>query len=332
MNISIAENPYSVCVVIPAYNAEQHIARALESVFNQTIAPDEIIVVDDGSTDNTASVVKSYSPRVRYMYKDNAGASSARNTGIKATSCNWIAFLDADDEWLAEKLQCQIELLQRNQELVWVGCNYLIKTGDEAKNYIAPEICEKMLGGKEYFEHFVRAAGAGIKWNPFCMVIKRKIIERMGFFCTDLHFVEDIDMFLNIAYQWPQLGYVREPLGIYHCGLEGSFTRELSIREKLKWEFALFDRHLKLSREQNQPQIMKDFVAVCLKKRMLNIYILNHRDIVRDILSKYRNTLSWKYRFGMSLLTKPFMPNNAFTRKIARRLLAQKSRENNQCP
>ncbi|KKK55641.1 hypothetical protein LCGC14_3072500, partial [marine sediment metagenome] len=98
--MSITENKYSVSVVIPAYNIGDFIARAINSVLAQTHPPDEIIVVDDGSTDNTGEVVKGFGEKVIYIHQQNGGLSAARNTAMRASTCKWISFLDGDDEWL----------------------------------------------------------------------------------------------------------------------------------------------------------------------------------------------------------------------------------------
>ena len=100
-----------ISVVIPAYNAAAWIRRAVNSVLSQTRPADEIIVVDDGSTDGTGDIVRMYDGRVRLLQQANAGAAAARNTGILAATGDWIAFLDADDEWLPQKLQRQTEYL-----------------------------------------------------------------------------------------------------------------------------------------------------------------------------------------------------------------------------
>lgn len=100
-----------ISVVIPAYNAAGHIARAIESVLGQSALPGEIIVVDDGSVDDIADVVLRYHPRVQLVRRPNGGPGAARNTGIRACRGTWIALLDADDAWLTDKVAKQLPLL-----------------------------------------------------------------------------------------------------------------------------------------------------------------------------------------------------------------------------
>ncbi len=98
-----------VSVIIPTWNRSGYLARALESVFAQSVSPHEVIVVDDGSTDDTREIIKQQFSNVSYLYQENRGVSSARNTGIRAAGGDWIALLDSDDCWLPNKLQRQCE-------------------------------------------------------------------------------------------------------------------------------------------------------------------------------------------------------------------------------
>ena len=98
----------SVSVIIPAYNAAAHIARAIESALTQSMTPLEVIVVDDGSTDETAELVARRYPQVTLLRQDNRGCGPARNTGCAAARADWLAFLDADDTWLPTKLEKQL--------------------------------------------------------------------------------------------------------------------------------------------------------------------------------------------------------------------------------
>ena len=111
-----------VTVVIPTYNRAKVILRALETAFAQTYRNLEIIVVDDGSTDDTTAVLAPYWERIHYIHQSNQGASAARNRGIQEATGEFIAFLDSDDEWLPAKLERQIELLEARPDLSFVAC------------------------------------------------------------------------------------------------------------------------------------------------------------------------------------------------------------------
>jgi glycosyltransferase involved in cell wall biosynthesis len=109
-----------VTVVIPAFNAERYITQAIDSVLRQTCGMFEVIVADDGSTDQTRSVVERFGPLVRYEYQRNAGPSSARNRGIELATGDFVAFLDADDVWNPEK--CAVQIAHLNERPKLVGC------------------------------------------------------------------------------------------------------------------------------------------------------------------------------------------------------------------
>src|SRR5208283_2367398 len=101
-----------VSVVIPTYNCGRYICETVESALGQTYSPVEIIVVDDGSTDDTRERLTTYGDRVRYIYQQNTGPAVARNRGVQDAQGDWIAFLDADDLWLPYRLELQVELLR----------------------------------------------------------------------------------------------------------------------------------------------------------------------------------------------------------------------------
>src|ERR1035441_5323830 len=106
----------SISVVIPAYNRSRFIAETLESVLAQTLQPDEVLVVDDGSTDDTAAIAESFVPRVRVFRRSNQKQAAARNFGVMQATSEWIAFNDADDLWDPNKLELQMEELARHPE------------------------------------------------------------------------------------------------------------------------------------------------------------------------------------------------------------------------
>jgi glycosyltransferase involved in cell wall biosynthesis len=105
---------YRVTAIIPVYNGMNMIRRAIDSILAQTHIVEEVLVVDDGSTDSTRDVVKSYGDRVQYIYQPNGGVSAARNTGVRTATSEWVGFLDHDDEWLPHKIERQLKLLKAN--------------------------------------------------------------------------------------------------------------------------------------------------------------------------------------------------------------------------
>ncbi len=119
-------NTLSVSVVIPTYNRAHLIRRALDSILPQLLPGDEVIVVDDASTDNTSEVVATYSDRVRYFRIPNLGAGGARNFGVRQSTCPLVAFLDSDDEWLPGKLAIQRTLMQARPNILFCFSNFSV--------------------------------------------------------------------------------------------------------------------------------------------------------------------------------------------------------------
>ena len=116
-SVSNREQQYQVSVVIPTYNRLSVLPRALDSVFGQTLPALEVIVVDDGSTDGTADWVRANYPKARVIEQENRGVSAARNTGIRESCGQWLAFLDSDDSWLPKKLHEQVQALGLEPEI-----------------------------------------------------------------------------------------------------------------------------------------------------------------------------------------------------------------------
>ncbi|HPP08870.1 MAG TPA: glycosyltransferase family A protein, partial [bacterium] len=117
-----------VSVIVPVYNAERFIGETLRSVLCQTYKDIEVIVVDDGSTDHSVEVIKKYNdPRIMLIRQQNRGVSAARNTGIKSSNGKFIALLDHDDLWLAEKIEKQMILFEKNPDvaLVYSDISYI---------------------------------------------------------------------------------------------------------------------------------------------------------------------------------------------------------------
>ncbi|MHC4950642.1 MAG: glycosyltransferase family 2 protein [Planctomycetota bacterium] len=288
-----------ISVVIPAYNIEDYIERAIDSVLAQSRPPEEIIVVDDGSTDATAQKIKAYGDQVRYIHQANKGLSGARNTGIRQAQNEWVAFLDGDDEWLPEKLQLQSELLIRNPELSWVGGNYLdcdcTKNHTES-SWITPlqkaEIKKEMKTPDFFNDYFsacqVRAAG-----NSNTMMIRKDALVQVGLFCEDLVIFEDLDMWFRLAYLDLKYGFVFEPLAVYHRGVQGSLTQRFI---DLQYIDDYIQRHMKLSTDVGKLTEFQKCTKGLLSSRARLFMLHGKGKQIRNLVRKYGEYLKPSFR------------------------------------
>jgi glycosyltransferase involved in cell wall biosynthesis len=210
-----------VSVIIPVYNRAHLVNRAIESVLNQTYQDFELIVVDDGSTDNTAEVVHSVrDERIKYVrHQSNRGPSAARNTGIRAASGELIGFLDSDDEWLPEKLQRQVDKFDSasaNVGLVYGG--YVVI--DNEKKKTIREVYPKKRG--YMFKEMLKMAGPPDYVSM--TLVRRECFEKVGLFDEGMRFVEDWDMWVRIAAQY-KFDFVGEMVAKYYVS-QHQLTRD----------------------------------------------------------------------------------------------------------
>lgn len=169
-----------VSVVIPSYNSATVLPDAIDSVLNQTRPADEIIVVDDGSQDETEKVCRNYGHRVRYLRQENQGASTARNSGIEAAEGRWLAFLDADDIWDHEKLEIQLSALEQNPEADFCVTAVLVRSANE-NAYVKYRWDGSLDPSRLRAELLVRNIFTGLCSS---MVIRREAVEDVGGFAS----------------------------------------------------------------------------------------------------------------------------------------------------
>jgi glycosyltransferase involved in cell wall biosynthesis len=182
----------SISVVIPTYNCGPYIGEAIDSVLGQSLPPDEIVVVDDGSTDDTPERVAAYAGRVRYIRQENARVSVARNRGIAETSGELIAFLDADDVWHPAKLERQLAVLRERPEIGALGTRLInwpqqrfVPAGELPPTEVINLPMERMLIKNEL--------------TTSSVIVRRNLIERLGAFDPTLFGPEDYDMWIRIG-------------------------------------------------------------------------------------------------------------------------------------
>lgn len=294
-----------VSVVIPAYNAGGFIRRTIDSVLSQTYTDRELIVVDDGSTDNTSEVVKSYGAKVRYIHQDNAGDGPARNTGIRAAKGDWIAFLDHDDEWLPRKLELQMDLLKRNPRLRWCGTNYYKSCLDRRDAVGDIEALKNKLAGHDCFDNFFTAVGQkGCSLITTTILVHREVFEHAGLFDSCWLLCADFDMWWRIAYHFPAIGYLPEPLATVHLDVLDTAAKASRITSK-RGEDArnLVARHLKLADEQAALAQFTPLAKKVLKKSLAATIYYGFKDDARATVAQFPGLFPWYWRLGTYLLT-----------------------------
>ena len=198
-----------VSVIIPNYNYEKFIAETIESVLSQTYKNVEIIVVDDGSKDKSLEVLEKFGDKIRVIQQKNAGVSAARNHGVSFSKGEFIAFLDADDVWLPEKLERQIEKFASDDEIGLVHCSMtLINPLDEPIG--------EMNSGQEGFvaEEFLRFERGVVVGAGSTALVKREIFDEVKGFDLRLSTAADWDFCYQVSRKY-KFGFVSEPLVLY---------------------------------------------------------------------------------------------------------------------
>ncbi len=201
-----------ISVIIPTYNREKLVREAIQSVLRQTYTYFELIVVDDGSTDNTKAVVNSFQdPRVRYEYQAKRGTSAARNTGINCSTTEYLAFLDSDDLYLETALEKSVSALDSHPEagfshgqaLVMSETGEVSRTAGKSRVHARSTVIDSIDQVREMIT-------SGPILTPTVMA-RRSCIEKIDGFSEDLWFAQDYHFFVRLAMKCPSF-YIAEPL------------------------------------------------------------------------------------------------------------------------
>lgn len=231
-----------VSVILPAYNREDFVARAIDSVLAQTFTDFELIVVDDASTDGTRSVLERYrdTPRLRLILSDeNRGGGGARNLGIEAARAPLIAFQDSDDIWLPHKLAAQVAALDAHPEAGLCYCGSLFSEG--TRSYYIPE---------QVFDHLDGDMSAEIlRRNPTStqtLVVRREVLEAAGPFDPTFKRFQDWELMIRVA-QVTAFVFLPDPMVVI-CSTPGNISsvpvNDAIFRGRVLEKYAdLFARH-----------------------------------------------------------------------------------------
>ena len=244
------KNNVTIDVVIPVFNGASYIQEALDSVVQQTCSPTRIIVVNDGSTDDTAEIVESIAATCKipllHIQKKNGGLSSARNAGIRISASDYIAFLDADDVWVEDKLAWQLALFTSSFDktlgIVYGRYSLIDEHGHEIREpYYNPDVC---LSGHVFSDLLGsnKICGSGS-----AVLIKRECFDYVGYFDESLGAAEDWDMWLRLAEMYT-FNYVdRVIVRIRRHGASMQQNQKIFFLNQLafyrKWSFKLPERN-----------------------------------------------------------------------------------------
>jgi len=272
----------SVSVIIPTYQRSHWVSEAIESVLAQTYKDYEIIVVNDGSTDNTAQVLNQFQDKIRIIEQDNKGSSAARNIAIQNSQGRYIAFLDDDDRWLPSKLEKQIALLESERKVGLIYSDMFLF--DEKEVFPEPR-------GKKHPIHLGR-----ISWMLFLfgssvplassVVVRRETLDEIGLFDETLRFCVDYDLWLRISEKW-LLYYLDEPLTMYRLSdtnmtknREGVLLGALRLKEKA---LARNPDYRRLSANMLHQGFYRYYLALA------NLYInRSEGEKAREVIRRYR--------------------------------------------
>lgn len=266
-----------ISVVLPVFNGEEFLAQAIESVLTQTHPVKEIIVVDDGSTDQSLSLARRYEPRVRCISQQNQGASAARNAGIAAASGEWIAFLDADDYWLPSKIERQVAVIKEFPAagLIYAG-RLELEDGSFKKIEAKPPawVKERIL-----FENPL---------YPNTVLVRRSLMLKEPW-NVKLNSSTDWNMFYRLS-KLCDFACVKEPLSVYR--------RHNASLTNRNWRSVLHNAR-KVAREIRQDQPF-------LKRRLLHAKVHSRLSFSAAISAREQGSSEYFKYIAHSLITWPF--------------------------
>jgi len=276
-----------VSVIIPTYNQARYLKDSIESVLNQTYQNIEIIVINDGSTDETPEILKNYSKKIRYVNKKNEGASTALNLGVCKSTGVLLAWLSSDDQFLPKKIEEQVNLLHSKPDISVVYTNFYII--DKNGHITREQKCPYYLNKEEFiFELFL-----GNFINGSSVLIKKECFKKVGLFDTNLKVHVDGDMWSRLLKHYT-FGHVNKTL------------------LKYRWHSENLSHNLKIMYKYRKPRLKKLFTLYTIEEltRPLINDKKNYKITVAEILAKkYLFSKSLKMYF-QSLLKYPFNFNN----------------------
>ena len=309
-----------VSVVIPAFNAEKYIDKTLQSVLKQTFQDFEIVVVDDGSTDNTRVILERYSERVICLSNDHRGPANSRNRGLDAARGSLIAFLDADDLWLPQKLQRQVSVARQNQECGLITCD--AQVFDERGILAHSSKARQPIANGDVLRQLLSSNWVGTS----CAMVPKKCFAKVGNFDEEpFRWGEDWIMWLKIAAEYP-VHFIDQVLVQYRVHPK-SYSNVTADKHFVDLIYNLEKLEKQVPRLATQPELMREAKArLCCRaawRDLQNLRVQDAREKSKSAV-RYRKSslLPW------TLLTISHLPSGLLhllkrTLKFVRNRFAQ---------
>lgn len=270
-----------VSVIIPTYNRAGFLKRAVESVLYQTFKDYELIVVDDGSTDDTPRVIKTYGEQVRLIRIPHSGVSRARNEGIQQSQGEWIAFLDSDDYWLPPKLQKQMDYLRDNPHYrvchtdeMWIKNGLQINQGKKHRKY----------SGWFFYPSLELCL-----ISPSAVIMHRELFDEVGSFDENFLYVEDYELWLRVTCRFP-VGFCDQKLVVKTGGHSDQLSKKIEAIEK----YRILALEKLITHGNLKQQFLQQALSVYRKKCLIYLTGCKKRGKwaeVRELTSRMQNIL-----------------------------------------
>ncbi|MFH1395272.1 MAG: glycosyltransferase [Candidatus Omnitrophota bacterium] len=284
-----------VSVIIPAYNKADLTVKTVKSVLAQTYKNIEIIVVDDGSTDNTTERLKPYCNRIKYVYKNNGGACSARNLGIKKTAGDYIALIDCDDIYIPEKIEISVDFLDKNPDIGFIHTPvYFIDENDN--------VCGRYPRFKKAPSGYV--SKKLLLKNFVCnstVVVRAECFEKTGMFDETIFTPADWDMWLRLS-EYYKVGYINKPMTLYRKS-ESYIAKHLeqSKRELLIVLEKVFRRNPDLNRRFRKRLISNVYFSQALGYLRVEDWIKARNEVILALKEYGFNVYAVTLLFGLNV-------------------------------
>jgi glycosyltransferase involved in cell wall biosynthesis len=251
-----------ITVVIPLYNKEFSVQRAIRSVLAQTYPDFELIIIDDGSTDRSFEIASEIADsRIRIIYQENRGVSSARNRGVAEASADLVAFLDADDEWHPEFLESIIMLITQFPDADVFGSSYYIQN-NKGELTLPPSSTLFKEDWKGLIPNYLEIINTGYLFNSSSVAVKKQALERIDGFPVGVKYGEDVDTWIRLSLR-SEIAHINKPMSIIYQQKAGN---RACLLERNPWDsfYPVEElKHYLKSDEirENQRQSVVEFIA-----------------------------------------------------------------------